>query len=81
MSANLDHTVAIVVDAAGKHRAYPHADDYGNSRLWGAGDPDGRHRMYWYLEGVTAERALELAAYRAAALCIDFTALEVTPQL
>jgi hypothetical protein len=81
MSASLDHTVAIVVDAAGKHRAYPNAGDYGNVHLWGTGDPAGRHRIYWYMEGVTAERALELAAYRAAALCIDFTALEVTPQL
>lgn len=75
--ARLDHTVAVVMDAAGKHRCFPHADDFDNSRLWGTGDPDGRHRMYWYYSGVTSERALELAAYNAAALCLDFTALEV----
>lgn len=75
-----DHTAAIVVDMAEKHRYYPNANDYGDSRLWGTGDPDGRHRIYWYLSGVTPERALELAAERAAALCIDFTAIELQPQ-
>lgn len=79
MSRNTDHTVAVVMDLETKHRVYPYAGDYGNSALWGTGDPSGRHRQYRYYSGVSADRALELAAYDCAARCLDYTALELTP--
>jgi hypothetical protein len=79
MSRNTDHTVAIVVDLQTKYQAFPHAGEHGNSALWGTGDPEGRHRLYHYYSGVSAERALELAAWNCAARCLDFIALELTP--
>jgi hypothetical protein len=67
--------VAVVTDLAGKQRRYPHAPIDGDG--WGTGS-NGLHRSYFYFDGCTPARALELAAYRAAALCIDPIALEAS---
>lgn len=69
--------VALVTDLAGKQRSYPHAPADGGPAMWGAGEA-GRHRSYLYFDGCTLARACELAAYAAAARCIDPIAIEAT---
>jgi hypothetical protein len=73
------HKVAVVVDRSEKVRYFAHAPADAGPELWGTGDPAGRHRLYWRYAGVNGDRALELAAMNAAALCIDYMALELWP--